>query len=81
MGIIPDDVEKAITRAVEATLEARTVADEATDLQAAEMELRAYLAQVHKDMVSEYIKLLAMEYARIEAENEDAQIAMMLFEM
>ena len=81
LGIIPDDVEKAVVRAVETTREARKVADVAIDLQAAEMELRAYLAQVQKEMVSEYLALLALEFARMEQEYEDFQIAMLLFEM
>ena len=81
LGIIPDDVEKAVVKAVQTTLEARTVADEAIDLQAAEMELRAYLAQVQKEMVSQYLALLALEFARMEQEFEDFQIAMLLFEM
>lgn len=81
LGIIPDDVEKAVVKAVQTTLEARKVADSSIDLQAAEMELRAYLAQVQKEMVSEYLALLALEFARMEQEYEDFQIAMLLFEM
>lgn len=82
LGIIaPPEVEKATEKAVTAVLEARTVPDVSIDLQAAEMELRAYLAQVQKEMVSEYLALLALEFARMEQEYEDFQIAMLLFEM
>lgn len=82
LGIIaPPEVEKATEKAVTAVLEARTVPDVSTDLQAAEMELRAALSQLGQEMRQEYLTLLALEYARQEIEIEEAQIVMLLFDM
>lgn len=81
LGIIPPDVEKAVTAAVENVLEAAPVANPQIDLAIAEQEARQAVMQLKKQWMKEYIQLLSLEYTRIQQEREGAQIVMMLFQM
>ena len=81
LGIIPPDVEKAVEKAVETVIARRGVPSKATDLQAAEMALRGYLAQQDRQITGAIRQALRLEYAKQELEFEDAQIAMLLFDM
>lgn len=81
LGILPPEVEQAVTKAVETAVAKREEPDEAIDLQAAENALRADLARMDRQVTDAIRRLLYLEYARIEQEYEEAQIVMLLFDM
>ena len=81
LGIIPAEIAKVATSAVAKAIEQRTIADEGIDLALAEKAMREELKALHRRWLKKYIQILAVEYARQEQEREDAQIAMLLFEM
>lgn len=68
-AVIEDRTEKSIKRDTEA------------ELRAAEARFREWLAAVEKEWTREFILLLAASYAKIEQENVDAQIVLLLWEM
>jgi hypothetical protein len=81
LGIIPPDVAKVVVDAVSHAVQGRTAPNPEIDLARAEKAAREAVSALKQQWTNEYIQLLSIEYARIEQENEDAQIAMLLFDM
>lgn len=81
LGIIPPDVEKAVSKAVEGARAERKTPDVAKDIQAAENALRADMARLDRQLTDDMRRLLYIEYALREMEFEEAQVVMLLFDM
>lgn len=75
------ELADAVIEAVALVVEKRTVQDKGLDTAKAEKELKKYLKSQEQKWKNEYAQLILLEYERREQEFEDAQIAMMLFEM
>jgi hypothetical protein len=80
-GIIKSEIAEIAVKAVSKALEKRTVKDESLDIAIAEKQMREMLKEENKRWLKAYLQVLMVEYYRQEQENEDAQIAMLLFEM
>jgi carbonic anhydrase/acetyltransferase-like protein (isoleucine patch superfamily) len=81
VGDITPELADAVIEAVETAVESRTVQDKDLETAKAEKALRTYLKAQEQRWKKEYAQLILLEYERREQEYEDAQIAMMLFEM
>jgi hypothetical protein len=79
-GVTPE-LADAVIEVVAKTVENRTVQNKDVESAQAEKRLRAYLESREQHWRDEYAQLIRLEYERREQEYEDAQIAMMLFEM
>lgn len=75
--IAKPEIVEAVVDTVAEVVEAREIRNPEIDLAKAEKALRERL----KAEKQKYQELIALEYARLEQENEDAQIAMLLFEL
>jgi hypothetical protein len=80
-GIIKPEIAEIAVKAVSKAIEKRTVKDESLDIAIAEKQMREMLKEDNKRWLKAYIQVLMVEYHRQEQENEDAQIAMLLFEL
>jgi hypothetical protein len=75
------EVADAVIETVAKVAEKRTVQNKVDETKQAEKEFRAYLKSQEMKWRKEYAQLIRLEYERREQEYEDAQIAMLLFEM
>ena len=75
------ELATAIIDAVATVTEKREVQNKDLETAQAEKELRKFLKSQEQQWKKEYAQLILLEYERREQEYEDAQIAMMLFEM
>lgn len=75
------ELADAVIEAVAEVVEKRTVADKELETAKAEKALKKYLKSQEQRWKKEYAQLIQLEYERREQEYEDAQIAMLLFEM
>ena len=75
------EIIEAVIEAVAKVSEKPVVERQVVDTTAAAKELRAFLKSQEVRWKQEYIQLIKLEYERRAQEYEDAQIAMMLFEM
>lgn len=85
LGIFkPDEVAEAESL-VSAVIESRTTEqkqrDTEAELQAVEDRFRAWLDEAQREWTREFIILLAASYAKIEQENTDMQIVLLLWDM
>ncbi len=80
-GEITPELADAVIESVAETVENRTVQNKDVETAQAEKALREFLAGREQHWKNEYAQLIELEYERREQEYEDAQIAMMLFEM
>lgn len=78
---VEPEVVEAVIEVVAKVAEKRTVQNLDLETAQAEKELREFLNQRMQDWKDEYTQLIRLEYERREQEYEDAQIAMLLFEM
>lgn len=76
----PEFVE-AVIQSVQNVVEKRTVPNKQVDEWKAEQEFRKWLEAQKIEWMNEYSALIRMEYEKREQEYQDAQIAMLLFEM
>lgn len=81
IGIVEPEIAKAVVESVEKVVKARKIPNKEIDLAKAEKELRSVLKEQNIRWLKQYLELLMIEYYRIEQDNEDAQIAMLLFDM
>ena len=79
--IAKPEIVEAVVDTVAEVVEAREIRNPEIDLAKAEKTLRERLKAEKRRWMKKYQELIALEYARLEQENEDAQIAMLLFEM
>ena len=77
---MPEIVE-AVIEVVAKTVEERTVQNKDVEAAQAEKALRERLLSQHQAWKEMYAQLIRLEYERREQEYEDAQIAMLLFDM
>lgn len=75
------ELADAVIEAVSVVVEKRTVQDKDLETAKAEKELRKYIKAQEQRWKKEYAQLIILEYERREQELEDAQIAIMLFDM
>ncbi len=75
------EVVAAVVEAVQKVAEKRTVPNPQVDEWKAEQEFRKWLEDQKIQWMNEYSALIRMEYEKREQEYEDAQIAMLLFDM
>ena len=75
------ELADAVIEAVATVAEKRTVQNKDVEARQAEKALRAYLKSQDQRWKKEYAQLILLEYERREQEYEDAQIAMMLFDL
>lgn len=80
-GVVEPEVADAVIEAVETVATARTVQNADIDTAMAEKEFRQALKAMSKEWEQRYAQLIMLEYERREQEYQDAQIALMLFEM
>lgn len=80
-GAVEPEVAEAVIEAVETVATARTVQNAEIDTALAEKEFRLALQAMSKEWEQRYAQLILLEYERREQEYQDAQIALMLFEM
>ena len=78
---VEPEVVEAVIEVVAKVAEKRTVQNLDLETAQAEKELREFLNQRMQDWKDEYAQLIRLEYERREQEYEDAQIAMLLFDM
>jgi len=78
---ISQDVEKAIVASVAQVSEKRTIRNVDLETAQAERALREFLSKQKQEWKELYAQLIRLEYERREHEYEDAQIALMLFDM
>lgn len=78
---VPDDVINVVEAAVAETIQKSYARDAERDLRAAESALHEHLLLLDVRFDTAYKKLLILEYALFMQEQEEAQIAMLLFEM
>lgn len=81
LGEVPEKVVEAVVSVVGDVATTRKVQNQEPDIARAEVELKRVLEVVDQRWVDAYRRLLVLEYLRLEQEIEDAQIAMLLFEM
>ena len=81
IGEVEPEIVEAVVDAVATAVQDRTIQNAEIDTAKAEKELRAWLEAMQRQWASEYAQLIALEYERREQEYEDAQIAMLLFDM
>ena len=79
--IFKPEIVEAVVDTVAEVVEAREIRNPEIDLAKAEKALRDRLKAGKRRWMKKYQELIALEYARLEQENEDAQIAMLLFEL
>ena len=75
------EVIEAVAEVVQKVVEKRTVPNPQVDEWKAEQEFRKWLEAQKIEWMNEYSALIRMEYEKREQEYEDAQIAMLLFDM
>ena len=80
-GAVEPEVADAVIEAVETAVEIRKVQNAEIDTAMAEKEFRQALKAMSKEWEQRYEQLIRLEYERLEQEYQDAQIALMLFEM
>lgn len=78
---VEPEVVEAVIEVVAKTVEKRTVQNKDVEAAQAEKALRERLLSQHQAWKEMYAQLIRLEYERREQEYEDAQIAMLLFEM
>lgn len=78
---VEPEVVEAVIELVAEVAEKRTVQNKDIEAAQAEMALRERLASQNQAWKEMYAQLILLEYERREQEYEDAQIAMLLFEM
>lgn len=76
---VEPEVVEAAEVAVREVVEARKIVNPQVDQYLAEQEFRRLLEQQKREWMKEYMGIIAVMYARME--QEDAQIAMLLFDM
>lgn len=81
IGKVEPEVVDAVIQSVSRTVEKRTVRTEQDQSEIARKELMDFLDSRKMEWIAGYENLIRLEYARQEQEYEDAQIAMLLFEM
>ena len=75
------ELADAVIEAVAVVAEKREIPNKDLETAKAEKELRKFLKSQEQRWKQEYAQLILLEYERREQEIEDAQIAIMLFEM
>ena len=78
---VEPEIVEAVIEEVAKVAEKRTVQNKDVEAAQAEKALRERLASQHQAWKEMYVQLIRLEYERREQEYEDAQIAMLLFEM
>ena len=78
---VPAEVVEQAKEAVKTVIQGRKVANPQVDQYRAEVEFRKALEAQKREWMSIYIRVLAKLFVEIEQEREDAQIAMLLFDM
>ncbi len=78
---VEPEIIEAVIEVVAKTVEKRTVQDRDLETERAEKEFRLYLEGQQAEWKEMYSQLIRLEYERHDQEYEDAQIAMLLFEM
>lgn len=78
---VEPEIVEAVIEVVAKTVEKRTVQNKDVEAAQAEKALRERLASQHQVWKEMYAQLILLEYERREQEYEDAQIAMLLFDM
>ena len=78
---VEPEVIDAVIESVAKVVDKRTVQDKDLETALAEKQFRVYLEQQQAEWKEQYFQLILLEYERREQEYEDAQIAMLLFEM
>lgn len=78
---VEPEIVEAVIEVVAKTVEKRTVQNKDVEAAQAEKALRERLLSQHQEWKEMYAQLIRLEYERREQEYEDAQIAMLLFEM
>lgn len=78
---ITTEIADAVIEAVAVVAEKREIPNKDLETAKAEKELRKFLKSQEQRWKQEYAQLILLEYERREQEIEDAQIAIMLFEM
>ncbi len=76
-----EQVETVVAEVVASVVEERGLPNPQVDAWKIEREFRKWLEQQKQQWKQEYAALIAYEYAKREQEIEDAQIAMLLFEI
>lgn len=79
--VIEPEIAEAVVEVVAKTVEKRTAQNKDVETAQANKALREFLEGREQFWKDEYAQLIRLEYERREQEYEDAQIAMMLFEM
>ncbi len=78
---VEPEIVEAVIEAVAEVAEKRTVQNKDVETAQAEKALRERLASQHQAWKEMYAQLIRLEYERREQEYEDAQIAMLLFDL
>jgi hypothetical protein len=78
---VEPEIVEAVIEVVAKTVEKRTVQNKDVEAAQAEKALRERLASQHQAWKEMYAQLIRLEYERREQEYEDAQIAMLLFDL
>lgn len=78
---VEPEIVEAVIEVVAKTVEKRTVQNKDVEAAQAEKALRERLASKHQAWKEMYAQLIRLEYERREQEYEDAQIAMLLFDL
>ena len=78
---VEPEIVEAVIEAVAEVAEKRTVQNKDVEAAQAEKALRERLASQHQAWKEMYAQLIRLEYERREQEYEDAQIAMLLFDL
>ena len=78
---VEPEIVEAVIEVVAKTVEKRTVQNKDVEAEQAEKALREKLASQHQAWKEMYAQLIRLEYERREQEYEDAQIAMLLFDL
>lgn len=76
-----EQVETVVAEAVASVIDERALPNPQVDSWKIEREFRKWLDQQKQQWKQEYAALIAYEYAKREQEIEEAQIAMLLFDM
>ena len=78
---VEPEIVEAVIEVVAEVAEKRTVQNKDVEAAQAEKALRERLASQQQAWKEMYAQLILLEYERLEQEYEDAQIAMLLFDM
>lgn len=78
---VEPEIVESVIEVVAKAVEKRTVQNKDVEAAQAEKALRERLASQHQAWKEMYAQLILLEYERREQEYEDAQIAMLLFDM